>query len=160
MCIRLAFAVSAAAVFNSAVAMEAFTRELTTYLGGDSLEQARGVVVDYAGNRIVVGGTQSSDFPVTLGPAFQTGGGKIGGAGLMDVFIVKFDAAGSVLWSRLLGGPNYDRAYDVEVDGAGNIYLSGRAGAGFPTTGGVHQEQFGGGQGGYYGDQDGFVASL
>jgi len=158
--VRIVIALCVAAAFTSAEAMEPFTRELTTYLGGSAFEQVRGVVVDNAGNRIVVGGTRSRDFPTTFGPAFQTGGGNTGGAGLMDVFVVKFDPSGGVLWSRLLGGPNYDRAYDVEVDSAGNILLSGRAGAGFPTTAGAHQEQFGGGQGGFYGDQDGFVAKL
>jgi hypothetical protein len=157
---RIVIALCVAAVLTSTEANEAFTRELTTYLGGSAFEQIRGLVVDSAGNRIVVGGTRSRDFPTTFGPAFQAGGGNTGGAGLMDVFIVKFDPSGGVLWSRLLGGPNYDRAYDVEVDAVGNIFLSGRAGAGFPTTAGVHQEHFGGGQGGFYGDQDGFVAKL
>jgi len=157
---RFILAFCCAAVLTTASAAEPFTRVITTYLGGSAFEQARGVVVDSAGNRIVVGGTQSSDFPTTFGPAFQSGGNNIGGAGLMDVFIVKLDPAGEVLWSRLLGGPNYDRAYDVEVDSAGSIYLSGRAGAGFPTTAGAHQELFGGGTDGHYGDQDGFVAKL
>jgi len=158
--VRITLGLCVAAVFTSVLAKEPYTREFTTYLGGKSFEQARGVVVDNAGYRIVVGGTQSEDFPITFGPAFQAGGGNAGSAGYMDVFIVKIDPAGNVLWSRLLGGPNYDRAYDVEVDDTGDIYLCGRAGAGFPTTSGAHQEKFGGGQGGYYGDQDGFVARL
>ena len=159
MLVRFALASLLAAISSHAVAEGAYKRDLTTYLGGKAFEQARGVVVDNAGNRIVVGGTQSSDFPTTFGPDFQRGW-NTGGAGSMDVFIVKFNPAGGVLWSRLLGGPNYDRAYDVEVDSAGDIYLCGRAGSGFPVTAGAHQVRFGGGQGGYYGDQDGFVARL
>jgi len=157
--LRITLALCLVAMVFPAAAKDAYTRELTTYLGGKDFEQARGLAVDSAGNRIVVGGTQSSDFPTTFGPDFQRGW-NIGGAGSMDVFIVKIDSAGGALWSRLLGGPNYDRAYDVEVDSAGDIYLCGRAGAGFPVTAGVHQAEFGGGQGGYYGDQDGFVAKL
>ena len=36
--------------------------------------------------------------------------------GWMDVFVVKLDSSGNVVWSTLLGGPNYDRAYAIEVD--------------------------------------------
>ncbi|HET9530869.1 MAG TPA: SBBP repeat-containing protein, partial [Blastocatellia bacterium] len=60
------------------------------------------------------------------------------------------------------GGPNYDRAYALEVDSLGFVYIAGRAGSGFPTTSGVVQPQFGGDvtQNQAYGQQDGFVAKL
>ena len=38
--------------------------------------------------------------------------------------------AARLLWSTLLGGPNYDRAYAVEVDDRGYVYVAGRAGPG------------------------------
>jgi hypothetical protein len=60
----------------------------------------------------------------------------------------------------LLGGGNYDRAYAIEVDGSG-VYVAGRAGDGFPTTSGVLQPTFGGGDiSSPYGRQDGFIAKL
>ncbi len=68
---------------------------------------------------------------------------------------------GQILWSTLLGGPNYDRAYAIEVDGRGFVYIAGRAGRGFPVTQGVFQPGFQGGQeAAFYGPQDGFLCKL
>ncbi len=117
---------------------------------------ARDVAVDAQGNIYVVGSTYSPDFPTTagvLGPSF---------GGTSDAFIVKLSPSGTVLWSTFLGGPNYERAYAVEVDGSGNVVVAGRAGAGFPVTTGAFQTAF---QGGVlptdaYGPQDGFVCKI
>lgn len=127
-------------------------------------EQARDVVRDESGNIYVVGGTSSDDFPVTAGAydtTYASGGADRGSAGDMDVFVTKLDPQGRVIWSTYLGGPNYDRAYAVEVDASHNVYVAGRAGPGFPTTPGVVQPAFAGDNiGGAYGRQDGFVAKL
>src|SRR5207237_127099 len=60
-----------------------------------------------------------------------------------------------------LGGPNYDRAYAIEVDATG-VYVAGRAGVGFPTTPNAPQRQFAGDNNpnSAYGPQDGFIAKL
>jgi hypothetical protein len=127
-------------------------------------EQARDVARDELGNIYVVGGTSSDDFPVTAGAydtAYDSGGADRGSAGDMDVFVTKLDPQGRVIWSTYLGGPNYDRAYAVEIDAAHNVYVAGRAGPGFPTTAGVVQGAFAGDSSpGAYGRQDGFVAKL
>lgn len=66
-----------------------------------------------------------------------------------------------MVWSTLLGGPNYDRAYAVEVDKDGNVVVAGRAGPGFPTTPGSYQPNFQGYNTGVeYGYQNAFVAKL
>jgi hypothetical protein len=80
----------------------------------------------------------------------------------MDVFVTKLRLDGTIAWSTFLGGPNYDRAYAVEIDADGAIYVAGRAGAGFPTTPGALQVEFAGDRdpNGAYGPQDGFVAKL
>jgi beta-propeller repeat-containing protein len=49
-----------------------------------------------------------------------------------------------IAWSSYLGGSADDTAYAVAVDASGNVYVTGRAGAGFPTTGGF-DNTFGGG---------------
>lgn len=135
----------------------------STYLGGSDWEHARDVCVDDSGNVYLVGGTQSPDFPVTEG-AFQTKhdmtGDKVGSGGYCDAFVAKFRPDGSLAWSTLLGGPNYDRAYAVEVDRQGNVYVSGRGGPGFPTTAGAFQTDFRGSDEGIYGMQNAFVAKL
>lgn len=123
------------------------------YLGGSEPGQARDVCLDLAGNIYVTGGTASRDFPRTQGPEHQ---------GSRDVFVAKLDPDGVLLWSRLLGGSRYDRAYAIELDGDGNVLVGGRAGPGYPTTAGVVQAKFGGDRkpGRHYGPQDGFVTKL
>ena len=130
-------------------------------------EQARDVAFDAEGNVYVVGGTTStSGFPTTAGAydtTFNTGGTScLGSQPTTDAFIVKLNPSGQIIWSTFLGGGCYDRAYAVEVDADGAVYVAGRAGDGFPTTAGAHQETFAGDgrDQGVYGDQDGFVAKL
>jgi hypothetical protein len=75
--------------------------------------------------------------------------------------VVKLDPEGKLLWSTLLGGPNYDLAFAIGVDRWGYIYVAGMAGPGFPTTPGSVQPTY---QGYYtgtgYGDQNAFIAKL
>jgi hypothetical protein len=80
----------------------------------------------------------------------------------MDVFVTKLDREGEILWSTLLGGSAYDRAYAVRLDAEGRVFVAGRAGPGFPTTPGVVQERFAGDAepNEAYGPQDGFVTVL
>ena len=79
----------------------------------------------------------------------------------MDVFVTKFDPLGRRLWTTIVGGPNYDRAYAVEVDAQGFVYVAGRAGSGFPVTSGAFQRAFAGGfAGSFYGNQDGVVFKM
>lgn len=135
----------------------------STFIGGSDWEHARDVFVDDVGSVYIVGGTQSDDFPTTNG-AFQrqqdTTGNRVGSGGFCDAFVCKFAGDGKLLWSTLLGGPNYDRAYAVEVDAEGFVYVSGRGGPGFPVTEGSFQTQFRGTDNGIYGMQNGFIAKL
>jgi len=132
---------------------------LSTFIGGSDEDMARDVAVDPQGNIIIVGNTKSSDFPTTPGsldPTFNCCGFNS-----YDAWIVKTTPSGSVLWSTYLGGINYERAYAVETDAQGFIYVAGRAGDAFPTTPGVFQQAFGGGSStGFYGPQDAFVCKI
>jgi hypothetical protein len=132
---------------------QSYSCGFATYVGGSAEGQVRDVAVDRSGNVYIAGGTGSSDFPRTGGAPHQ---------GSYDVFVVKYSSAGRLLWSRLIGGPNYDRAYAIEVDDRGYVYLGGRAGPGYPVTPGVVQARFGGDSNPNraYGLQDGFVTKL
>jgi hypothetical protein len=149
---------------ESPIREETYDLVFSTYLGGGKWEHARDVFADPAGNVYVVGGTASPDFPTTPGVldrTFNAGGKNIGPAGQCDAFIAKFSSQGKLIWSTFLGGPNYDRAYAVEVDAAGCVYVAGRAGPGFPVTPGAFQTQYGGSAyNDFYGQQNGFVAKL
>lgn len=134
-----------------------------TFHGGSDWEHTRDVVVDADGFIYVAGGTASDDLPVTPGAydtSFNTGGNQIGGHGPSDVYVAKYTPDGQLVWATYLGGPNYDRAYAIELDPAGDVVISGRAGPGFPTTPGVFQPEYKGNGGGFYGVQGGFVAKL
>lgn len=127
----------------------------STYLGGSQQDQVRDIATDAAGNIYVTGGTASSDFPVTAGTLDQSFNGTY------DVYIAKLSPSGTLLWATYLGGPNYDRAYAIEVDAAGFIYVAGRAGAAFPVTAGAFQTTFQGSPDVQpYGSQDGFVCKI
>ena len=138
-----------------------------TYLGGSGGENFRDVAVDATGNIYVTGGTSSRDFPATDGAYdtdFATGGADLGAFGSMDAFVAKLSPVGELVWCTYLGGPNYDRAYAIEIGQDGSVYVAGRAGPGFPTTEGTIQPEFGGdvvsGANAAYGKQDGFIARL
>jgi hypothetical protein len=133
--------------------------------GGRSHMSVRDVAFNGAGELFIAGGAFSANFPTTAGAhdrTFASGGSSTGSAGASDVFVMKFSRAGQLLWSTLLGGPNYDRAYAIEIAPDGGVVVAGRAGEGFPTTGGTAQPGFAGDSNpsGLYGAQDGFVAKL
>ncbi len=127
----------------------------STYLGGSQQDQVRDLATDAAGNIYVTGGTSSSNFPVTGGSLDQSFNGTY------DAFVAKLTPSGSMVWATYLGGPNYDRAYAIEVDASGFVYVAGRAGAGFPVTPGAFQTAFQGSPDDPpYGPQDGFVCKI
>ena len=144
-------------------AEECFALDFSTYVGGTNWEHARDVFADANGCVYMVGGTSSTNFPVTPGAydmSFNGGGPQAFGG--CDAFVTKFDTDGSLVWATYLGGPFYDRAYAVEVDSQGFVYVAGRAGPGFPVTPGAFQTTYQGPPGNRtsYGDQNAFVAKL
>lgn len=76
-------------------------------------------ILDHAGNFIVVGHTNSSDF-ITLSAFDNTYNG-----GSTDAFIAKFSANGTLLWSTYFGGNNKDYCFAVIVDSSDNIIITG-----------------------------------
>lgn len=127
----------------------------STLLGGSQQDQVRDLATDAQGNIYAAGGSRSPDFPTTPGAYDETPNGNY------DAYVAKFDPNGNLIWSTVVGGPNYDRAYAVEVDPQGYVYIAGRAGAGFPVTTGAFQTTFQGSPDvAPYGPQDGFVCKL
>jgi hypothetical protein len=116
----------------------------STYLGGSTYDDARGIAVDTDGSAYVTGNTNSIDFPITP-DAFQTSFG--GPENATDAFVTKVNADGSALvYSTYLGGSNYDEAHGIAVDTSGNAYVTGLTFSGnFPTTRGAFQTGYGGG---------------
>jgi len=106
------------------------TLSYSTYIGGSF---GYGIAADAAGNVYVTG--QAGDFPTTAG-AFQT----VRPSPYVSGFVTKLNPTGTALiYSTYLGGTSDTDAYAIAVDAAGNAYVVGYAGPGFPTTPGAFQ---------------------
>ncbi|MCK5773692.1 MAG: SBBP repeat-containing protein, partial [Thermoplasmata archaeon] len=122
----------------------------STFLGdNDDDDYGRAIDIDSSGNAYVTGYTQSNGFPTTSTAFDRTYNGA------SDVFITKFNSAGSSLtFSTYLGGSGNDLGYDIELDARSRPYITGStASTGFPTTGNGYQ-------GSYQGNTDGFLTLL
>jgi len=137
---------------------------LSAFLSGSDIDQPRDVAFDAQGNIYVAGGSVSTDYPTTSGvvqPAHDPGppaSSRINDE--HDIIITKLDPSGRLVWSTYLGGPGHDRAYAIEVDAQGFVYVAGRAGEGLPITPGAAQGFAGGPDVRPYGPTDGFVCKL
>ena len=110
-----------------------------TYLAGttSAQDQANAVAIDSTSKIYVTGFTDSTTFPTTPG-VYQT---KLTNGG-QTAFVAKLDptksGAASLVYSTYLSGPTGQSDENgIAVDGSGNAYVAGNAGADFPTTAGA-----------------------
>ncbi len=85
--------------------------------GGPGLEIPHAIVLDDNNNLIVAGRFSSNEVVFGTTTLLQ--------AGSMDVFVVKYDPAGNVLWAQGAGGGSNDEAYALAVDADGDIIVAG-----------------------------------
>jgi hypothetical protein len=85
--------------------------------GAVALEIPHSIHID-GNNNIIVAGRFSSN-SITFGTT------TLLQAGSMDVFIVKYNPEGNILWAKGAGGGSNDEGYALSSDNAGNIYLAG-----------------------------------
>lgn len=112
--------------------------EWSTYLGGNSAEEIRGIALADNGDVLLTGRTNSTDFPTTLGtiesvwqgPAFD-----------YKAFVTRMRSDGSgLVWSTLLGGSAFNGSFGTEgnsiaVIPSGEVFVAGTTGEpSFPTT--------------------------
>ena len=83
----------------------------TRQLGTSGYDEAWAVAADTAGN-VSICGTTNGNLAGT-------------GAGNSDAFLAKYDAAGTLLWTRQLGTSGADGAYGIAVFSANSIFISG-----------------------------------
>ncbi len=115
-------------------------RTWCTFYGGTGSEDIHAMSAGPSGEIVVIGGTFSTDFPVSSG-CFQNFN-----AGIKDLFILKFDATGSRLFSTYCGGTAFEDGSGVSVDAVGGIFISGTtASFNFPVTIGCYQPSSAGG---------------
>jgi hypothetical protein len=91
-----------------------------TVLEGNGDDTGRGIAVD-ASNNAYVTGIASHFFPTTSG-AYDTVHGIEAND---DVFVVKLNAGGGLVYSTFLGGNDQDEGFDVAVDSTGKAYITG-----------------------------------
>jgi hypothetical protein len=102
-------------------------------LGGSSFDAAYSIKLDNNQNVVVAGGTNSANFPVTVG-AYQTtlGGGP-------DGWISRIAADGSsVMQATYTGTIAYDQVYFIDLNNAGEIFCFGQTAGVMPVTGNVY----------------------
>ncbi len=130
-------------------------RTFTTYFGGTGTDNGTCLAIDAAGTSIYLGG-------VTNSTGLATGGAYDGTlTGPTDGFIFKVSNTGARQWSTYYGGAasvplglsGNDQINGITVDGAGNVYATGRTEGTGLATGGVYQAAVSGGA-------DAFVAKF
>lgn len=84
--------------------------------GGDSSDVGFGVAVDTLGNSYVTG-------YFNLSANFE--GTTLTSNGSGDVFVMKLDSSGSLVWVTQAGGTGFDQSRDIVVDSLGNSYVIG-----------------------------------
>lgn len=154
----------------------------STYLGGLSDEMPHSLVVNRYNELYVFGTTGSNNFPITPNAYDTSFAGGVGAADLQaglgvlmtpgsDIFVTAFSDDGTALKaSTYLGGTDHDGLNfanllnanyadevrgEILIDRNNGVYVASCTEShDFPTTPGVFQPDFGGG------NQDGFVAKL
>jgi uncharacterized protein (TIGR03437 family) len=144
----IALAQSGPLMIASEVKSEGFVSKLdpngkvvfTSYLGGLFGSSGTALAVD-AGGAIYVGAQSGSpDFPQTA----LVVGGSPGG-----LYLMKLSGDGAVLVSSTAVANAAAGAETMSVDPAGNIYVAGTAGPGYPTTPNAPQPEFAPGSNGF-----------
>jgi hypothetical protein len=151
-------------IFIARISADGAQLKACTYLGGtdnDGLnawpgpltrnygDEMRGdIITDSLGNVYICSVTASEDFP-TLNGAFTDF------SGLTDAIVVKLSPdLDQILWSTFLGGSQFDAAYSIQLDSAGNVLVAGGTTSDdFPLTPQGYQQV-------YRGNVDGWIARI
>lgn len=117
----------------------------STYVGSTLNDHAHGIAVDDLGRPYVVGETEASTFPTTLGAYDRSYNG-----GPWDAFVLRLANDFTTLsYSTYLGGSSYDYGKGIVLDGY-KTYVTGYTSSlsstsTFPTTAGAYDTSYNGG---------------
>jgi len=91
----------------------------STHLGGDSIETANDVVIDYSGNINIIGSTHSRNLTITTNAQQKFNNGQ------WDAVIAKYNSKGGLLYSSYLGGSQSDYGTSLGADSLNNLFVTG-----------------------------------
>ncbi|MCX6270968.1 MAG: SBBP repeat-containing protein [Bacteroidetes bacterium] len=94
--------------------------EWALQMGGASSDMGSSIAIDVSGN-IYLSGIFEGVADFNPGPGVNT----LTSAGEYDMFILKLDASGNLMWVKQIGGPGIDEPFSVALDLSGNIYITG-----------------------------------
>ena len=84
--------------------------------GGFSDDEGQGVAIDASGNIIAAGYYKvAATFDTVSFPAGSD----------HDIFLIKYNSAGNILWAKYAIGPGHDDGYKVKTDSYNNIFMEG-----------------------------------
>lgn len=89
--------------------------------GGPDVDLARCISTDASGNVLVAGVFYSPSISFGSVTLFRSGTSNT----IPDIFLVKYDALGNVLWAKKAGGTSLDYVNGLCVDLSGNIFMTG-----------------------------------
>ena len=89
-------------------------------IGGTSFDFGKSITTDVSDNVYTTGRFYGTvDFDPGVGIFNLTSSGDF------DIFILKLDAAGNLLWIKQMGGTSNDEGYSIITDAGGNVYTTG-----------------------------------
>lgn len=88
-------------------------------IGGNGLDRGNAVVADDAGNSYVCGSFSGT---ITVGST------TLASKGGSDMYIIKYDPNGNILWAKAYGSAGEDEAKSIAIDNSGNIFIAGSIG--------------------------------
>lgn len=90
-------------------------------IGGVNAEGAQSITRDNANNIYVIGTYESQT--ITIGTQ------QFNNAGNSDIFLIKYDPSGNVIWAKTFGDIGFDFGRSIDADSAGFIYITGNHGS-------------------------------
>lgn len=89
-------------------------------LGGGTADVGLGISLYSSGNIYITGYFQNT---VVFNPGSVATG--LTSVGSFDIFVLKLDSSGTLVWAKHMGGVSDDRGQAVSVDTSGNVYTTG-----------------------------------
>jgi len=97
-------------------------------IGGTDAEYGQGIAYDASGNSYVIGDFRGkADFDPGPGTFFLKSSCPCDESNplIPDVFFAKYSKSGALIWAKKIGGSGYDYGKGINVDSAGNVYITG-----------------------------------